>query len=348
MAFTIDQALTSLRNARDNDRLGHAYLITGPAGSGKEKLACQLIALLQSQPAGEPEAGLFGDEPAAPAEVEPAASLDAAAGPLVNVVRPASAARRIRVADIHELEKSLRVSCGLDETKVAVICEADRLGVESSNAFLKTLEEPPDRSIILILTSRPEQLLDTILSRCIQIDLIGDGMIEPEAGSPEAQWLNQIGSALQTGGSTVKDAFVLARATQDVLGQRKAEIDKHYQTILKEESKRYKDASEAGKYLERRETQLAARGKSDYLKVREGVVQMLIALFGDAVRAQVGGQRRSLPRYANVAETLASQLSHAELEKRMKAVERLGELANTNVQENLAFEASFLDIVGVE
>ena len=55
--------------------------------------------------------------------------------------------------------------------KVGVVYGADRLKTESANAFLKTLEEPPSRTLFLLLTEQPEQLLPTIISRCQRIDL---------------------------------------------------------------------------------------------------------------------------------------------------------------------------------
>lgn len=344
MAFTVDQALSSLRTALDGGRLGHAYLVTGAVGAGKEELARRIAAMLKGH-AAPPVTGLFGDEPAGDAEV--AASLDDAASDLVHVVRPVSKSRRITVDEIHAVEKKLRVSCGNAETKIAIVAEADRMGVESSNAFLKTLEEPPAKSLILLLTSRPELLLDTILSRCIHIELIGGRSLEPSEGDPESRLLDGVGEALVAERATVRDALLAASLVQEVLAERKAEIEARHLAAFKEEEKRLKNATDATAYLEKREKQVAARIQSDYLKVRESVIQMLIALLGDAVRAKAGGLRRTLPRYSSVTSKLADSQSLAELELRMRAVERLGELANTNVQESLAFEASFLDILGV-
>ena len=59
--------------------------------------------------------------------------------------------------------------------KVAIISDADRLRAEAANAFLKTLEEPPKDSLLLLLSALPEALPETILSRCIAIPLASDG-----------------------------------------------------------------------------------------------------------------------------------------------------------------------------
>ena len=52
--------------------------------------------------------------------------------------------------------------------KVGVIAAADRMNLQAANAFLKTLEEPPGKSILVLLTTAPQRLLETILSRCLR------------------------------------------------------------------------------------------------------------------------------------------------------------------------------------
>ena len=66
--------------------------------------------------------------------------------------------------------------------KVAIVAEADRLQPQAANAFLKTLEEPPNDSLLLLLSAMPEALPDTILSRCIALPLA-----MAEKGNPSAE-----------------------------------------------------------------------------------------------------------------------------------------------------------------
>jgi len=63
----------------------------------------------------------------------------------------------------------LKKSSSLGANKVAIVYEADRMNRESANAFLKTLEEPPSGTFIILLTERPYDLLDTIRSRCVNV-----------------------------------------------------------------------------------------------------------------------------------------------------------------------------------
>ena len=71
--------------------------------------------------------------------------------------------------------------------KFGVIVAADRMNDQAANAFLKTLEEPPPRSVLILLTTEPQRLLETILSRCLRLNFGGEG---PQQLAPEQmQWL---------------------------------------------------------------------------------------------------------------------------------------------------------------
>src|SRR5207245_4859224 len=61
------------------------------------------------------------------------------------------------------------------EYKVAVIVAADRLNIQAANAFLKTLERPPAKSVLIFLRTEPQRLLETILSRCLRLNFAGEG-----------------------------------------------------------------------------------------------------------------------------------------------------------------------------
>jgi DNA polymerase III delta prime subunit len=87
-------------------------------------------------------------------------------------VQPESKSRRIVIDQIRELEHSIQRRPLLASSKVAIIHDADRLQPQAANAFLKTLEEPPPGSLILLLSTRPKAILETARSRCIEIPLL--------------------------------------------------------------------------------------------------------------------------------------------------------------------------------
>lgn len=80
-----------------------------------------------------------------------------------------SNANQIKIASIRELKKNLSMSAMQEGRRVIIVLRADELTKESANSFLKTLEEPSEGVTIILITSRQDQILPTILSRCQQI-----------------------------------------------------------------------------------------------------------------------------------------------------------------------------------
>src|SRR5260370_27646961 len=118
MAFSRTTDLEYLRRARQQTRLAHAYLITGPPGSGKQLLAADLASLVN----GTPATNVFS-----------ARARD------IFVARPESKSRRIVIAQVQDLEHALQMRASNGRRKVAIIPDADRLQTEAANSFLKTL-----------------------------------------------------------------------------------------------------------------------------------------------------------------------------------------------------------------
>src|SRR6059058_4072950 len=154
MPFSRSTALEYLRRAHEQNRLAHAYLISGPPGSGKQQLAADLASLVNGTPVGD---------------------VFSAKAREIFVARPESKSRRIVIEQIRRLEHALQMRASSSRRKVAIISDADRLQPQAANAFLKTLEEPPKDSLLLLLSALPEALPDTIVSRCITIPLAPDG-----------------------------------------------------------------------------------------------------------------------------------------------------------------------------
>ena len=115
MAFTPQIALDYLRNAQARDRLAHAYLIAGAAGSGKRALAAEIAHLVN----GAQLSAVFEGN-----------------APDVYLAGPESKMRRILIDQIRELEHSLQMQARDGRRKVAIISEADRLQPQAANAFL--------------------------------------------------------------------------------------------------------------------------------------------------------------------------------------------------------------------
>src|SRR5438270_6995780 len=143
MSFSADSALEYLQRAHKKNRLAHAYLISGPAGSGKSDVAARLAAALNQT---TPEKVLH------------------AQAPDVFVTEPASRSRKIVVDQIRSLERSLQLRTADNRKKIGIIRDADRMQTQAANAFLKTLEDPQQISLFLLFILFPEPLPETVVS----------------------------------------------------------------------------------------------------------------------------------------------------------------------------------------
>jgi len=321
MSFNVEKAFSLISQAREAGRLAHAYLITGPEGSGKHDLAARIIRMVNGLP-------------------ETAGNLEDLRSGTTTVVQPESKSRRITVDTIRRAEHTLQMAAPAGVTKFAVIDDCDRMGAEAENAFLKTLEEPPKASMLLMLTAQPDQLLATILSRCITVPLKGDSGPIAVPESPR-RLLDALSEHAVSGAHGVSGALGLMARFNEVLKGEKEAIAARNDAAWKAEVEHYKKTTE-GDWLKRREEFYKALSQSEYLEIRSRLIEYLVAWFGDALRQQNAGAHLDLPDYAQATGALASRLSGAELSRKIEAVEKLRSHLNTNVQEILALEVAFV------
>jgi DNA polymerase-3 subunit delta' len=102
-------------------------------------------------------------------------------------LRPAGKMRQIGADSTRELIGKVQVSSSAGGQKVGILHECDRMNVAAANIFLKTLEEPPANTTLLLLTTRPHALLPTIRSRCQLFRFSAPGLLTPVDGWPA--WL---------------------------------------------------------------------------------------------------------------------------------------------------------------
>jgi DNA polymerase-3 subunit delta' len=323
MPFSRTTALEYLRRAHEQNRLGHAYLITGPPGSGKELLAADVASLVNGTPAQD---------------------VFSAKAREIFVARPESKSRRILIEQIRDLEHALQMRAANGGRKVAIIPDADRLVVQAANAFLKTLEEPPKDSLLLLLSALPEALPETILSRCIVIPLGPDGQARI---SDEQQKLVKLLQASGEKDWTIQFGYGFSQEFQRLLRELREEVNRESDEALKKEQTRYKDATD-GTWLEQREDYYKALTESLYLQRRAGLIETLFAWWTDVLRASKGIARRNLPNAKEQTTALAKRFSSAEILRRVRCVEELRDHFGRNIHEALAIEVAFLAIFTIK
>ncbi len=152
-----------LQQRREQARLAHALLITGPAGIGKLQLA---NVFTQSLLCAEPHAdGLACGQCHA-------CSLFAAGNhPDLFRLSPEDDSKVIKIDQVRALIEKITLSSHYGRHKVVILNPADAMNIAAANALLKTLEEPPSDTVLLLITNRPSFLPATIRSRCQSLRL---------------------------------------------------------------------------------------------------------------------------------------------------------------------------------
>lgn len=151
-------AMESLASAHRAGRLAHALLIHADAGCGGELLAEWAASLvLPGGGAGRPQPDLYH-------------------------VGPTEESKQIRVDDVRAFIAELTLTAHGEGYRVGIVSPAEALNVAAANAFLKSLEEPPPRTLIILVTSAPSRLPATLRSRCQRI------RVEPPSEELLAAW----------------------------------------------------------------------------------------------------------------------------------------------------------------
>ncbi len=192
----------TLLNALERDRVGHAYLFTGPRGTGKTSTARILAKAINCEPTGGRGEPCNDCEPCQ--QITDASFLD-----LVEI----DGASNRGIDEIRDLREKVRFMPARGRKKVYIIDEVHMLTAAAFNALLKTLEEPPDHVVFLLATTEPHAVPLTIASRCQRFDfqripeeraasLLGE-IAHAEGLSMEPEALNTV---VKASGGSLRDA----------------------------------------------------------------------------------------------------------------------------------------------
>ena len=321
MSFPLEQAQRLLMHARRSGRLPHALLFTGTARAGTHRLALSLAAELN---------GVQAD------------TLENLRHPMCRVLRPGSKSRKILIEDIRNIEPFLALRAEEGSTKLVIILKADRMMEEAANAFLKTLEEPPPQTLIILITEQPSRLLTTILSRCVRVPLHEGGNTLHLSEAQQA-FLPAVTAALPLVGSDVA-ALALRADFQTLLAERKEQITKRLTAAIKAEAKAIAEGTDIRDWEARQKDATAALIETEYLAEREQMLELLSLCLGQAVL--LASHAPDVHPLAPEIAQLARQHSIADLLRRMRALESLRTDLNFNVNEALTLDSHLLNIIG--
>lgn len=165
-----DEIIQHLKNAISTGKVSHSYILTGDAGSGKKRIASSFAATLQCEEKG----------------TEPCQKCDSckkAIGKnhpdiiMVTHEKPGV----ISIDEIRDqVINDVAVKPYCSPYKIYIIPDAEMMTIQAQNALLKTIEEPPEYAVILLLTTNADSLLPTICSRCVRLDLkvVDDSLVK--------------------------------------------------------------------------------------------------------------------------------------------------------------------------
>lgn len=201
-----EAAETAFEEARTRGRLHHAWLLTGPEGVGKATFAYRAARRLLGAPAN-PAFGVLGASPDHPVSRQIIARSHPDLLTLERIGEDGKPRKAIPVDEARKLSDFFAKSPAAAPHRVAIIDAADDLNVNAANAVLKTLEEPPPRGVILLISHSPGGLLPTIRSRCRRL------AFQPLAEEAVTAFVEQHASV------NAEDAIRLARMSKGAPGK---------------------------------------------------------------------------------------------------------------------------------
>ena len=200
-----------VRQALNHGRLHHAYLFVGMEGVGKKTIALGLAKAIHCSAATGDFCG----------ECPDCARIQANNHPDVRIIEPLAGKKEISIQQIRELEKELNFRSFSGKKKIAIVDPATLMNLSAQNALLKTLEEPPQDSVLILIASSGGALLPTLRSRCLRVtfgplarDLISGFLVSRKGfGAETAEFL-----AAMSPGSL---GAVVSIDTQELLDRRR-------------------------------------------------------------------------------------------------------------------------------
>jgi DNA polymerase III subunit delta' len=328
------QGVQLLQRSLARGRLGHAYLFAGDQLEELESLARILAKTLNCQNPIK-TGGVATD---CCDDCLSCRKIDSDTHADIHWARPESKSRVITIDQTRGLMREIQLKPTEAQFKVAIISGADRLNPQAANSFLKTLEEPPQNSVLILLSTEPRRILETILSRCLRLNFSGG---KRELDSGEIDWLEKFGGLAATEQKSLLSRYHLLDALLQKLGEIRSRVDKSFSA-----SSPLQKYDEVEKDLrEKWEDELAAAIEAEYRRQRAG----LLAIFQQWLRdvwlhtLAAGKELLNFPKIPG-AETIARRLTPRQALENLQTLEQTQRLLHTNVQEALALEVTLLKL----
>jgi DNA polymerase-3 subunit delta' len=335
-----EQSVGLLQRSLERQRLAHAYLFSGHFLANLESLSRALAKTLNCL-APIKKSGVAVDSCD---QCLNCRKIDHDNHPDVHWIRPESKSRLITIDQMRDLMQQINLKPNEADYKLAIIVAADRLNTGAANAFLKTLEEPPPKSILVLLTTEPQRILETLVSRCLRLSFAGEAQRPLDA--PQLAWLTSFSELAATEQKSLLGRYRL----MDVLLRKLTELKKTIEDALTARSplQRYSDVEKA--LEEKWEDELKAAIEAEYRRQRADLLVLLQWWLRDVWLRTLGSNAAdpisSLLYFPQVpgAEKVARRISPTHAMENLSIMEQLQRWLSTNVQEALALEVGLLKL----
>lgn len=349
MAFKDFTAQTAgiklLQRSLERGRLAQAYLFFGHEIEELEALARTLAKTLNCQrPIKRGEMAIDCCD-----ECPSCRKIDQANHGDIHWTRPESKSRVIVVDQMRDLMQQIYLKPIEAACKFAIIVSADRLNVAAANAFLKTLEEPPQRSVLILLSTEPQRMLETILSRCLRLNFSGGGQrrLQPE----RMEWLEQFSELAAADQKSLLGRYRLLDLVLQKLNQIKSGIDEAL--TARSPLEKHKDVEKS--LAEKWEDELKAAIEAEYRRQRADLllavqfwlrdvwVHTLSKKVGSAEIPRGDQSLLGLPQLPGSLR-VAGRINPRQAQENLHVLEQLQRWLGTNMQEALALEVGLLKL----
>lgn len=327
-----------LQRSLEHGRLAHALLFHGP---DLDELQAVARTLAQTLCCERPPRRSPGGLPLDSCDTCPSCrKVSEDLHPDVTFLRPESKLRQIKIEQIRELLDRLYLKPTQAPYKVACLVAADRLNTNSANAFLKTLEEPPPDILLILLTTDPTRMLETILSRCQRLNFAGEGQRHRDPAL--IAWLKEFSALAAAEQKSLLSRYRLLSVLLAKLGAAKSAIE---ETLTARSPLERHDDIEPD-LRDKWEDELTAAVEAEYRRQRSDVLAALQWWLRDIWldAQQLGRDLLSYPELEASTRAIATRVGADKAMENLQHLEQTQRLLHTNVQEALALEVGLLKL----
>ncbi|MBN2301912.1 MAG: hypothetical protein JXN60_05290 [Lentisphaerae bacterium] len=314
-----ETAFEYLKRGFDTDRLAQAYVVEGNTRGNALDLVAKMTQLIFCETTGTVRPCL---------ECRGCRNALTCTHPDIHWVEPQKKSRKISIDQVRNLQRKVYQTAYSSDWKVCVIAGADCMTAEAANAFLKTLEEPPGKSLFLLLTDRPQALLPTIVSRCQRVCIRDDNIVLRQ------DWYDELMDILANDNKTMSP---MIRAI--VRGERLTGLLKKIKNAAYDEEVAVASDGET----EEDDDTIEARTGARYREWRSQVVLAMLLWYRDILILTCGSSKIEVhySRHIDIIKNLADTMTYRQALNNIRTIEAMNRQMDQNIPEGAVMNLGF-------